>query len=221
MMISLFVAVLVLLQPVIEITDIQDRPNDAGDGLYLFLDMPDDTEDFLSCTIYRKEVSQPDSCWRPVSVELIPIVEEFIVDGYDPDYIVEPGREYMYRPVTVTLSGDTLTGEAFISQIVPKGEYFKTDEVSVLIAGALFILLIFYYFKKAQKGLEMYLRPIAGIEAIDEAIGRATEMGKPILYVPGLSTISDVATIASLTILGRVAKKIGQINQPPRIPASP
>ena len=56
----------------------------------------------------------------------------------------------------------------------------------------------------------MYLRPIAGIEAIDEAIGRATEMGKPILYVPGLSSISDVATIASLTILCRVARKIAE-----------
>jgi len=64
----------------------------------------------------------------------------------------------------------------------------------------------------------MYLRPIAGIEAIDEAIGRATEMGKPILYVPGLSTISDVATIASLTILGRVAKKIAQYQTPLMVP---
>ena len=33
-------------------------------------------------------------------------------------------------------------------------------------------------------------------------------MGKPVLYVPGISTISDVATIASLNILGQVAKKI-------------
>jgi len=64
----------------------------------------------------------------------------------------------------------------------------------------------------------MYLRPIAGIEAIDEAIGRATEMGKPILYVPGLSTISDVATIASITILGRVAKKVAEYGTPLLVP---
>jgi len=35
-------------------------------------------------------------------------------------------------------------------------------------------------------------------------------MGKPTLYIPGISTISDVATIASLNILGQVAKKIAQ-----------
>ncbi|MCK4806653.1 MAG: hypothetical protein KAT09_03355 [Candidatus Aegiribacteria sp.] len=210
MMISLFMTVLALLQPAIEITDVQDRPNDAGDGLHIYLATPEDTDNFLSYVIYRKEVNQPDNCWQPVMVELFPITGEFIVDGYDPDYLIEPGVEYMFRPATVTISGDTLMGEVFVSPVVSRGEYFNTSEISVFIAGMLFILMIFYYFGKAQKGQQMYLRPIAGIEAIDEAIGRATEMGKPILYVPGLSTISDVATIASLTILGRVARKVAE-----------
>ena len=82
----------------------------------------------------------------------------------------------------------------------------------------MFILLIFYYFGKAQRGVKMYMRPIAGIEAIDEAIGRATEMGKPVLYVPGIYSIADVATIASLTILGRVAKKIALYQTPLIVP---
>jgi hypothetical protein len=45
---------------------------------------------------------------------------------------------------------------------------------------------------------------------LDEAVGRATEMGKPILYVPGLSGMADVATIASINILGPVAKKVAE-----------
>jgi hypothetical protein len=57
---------------------------------------------------------------------------------------------------------------------------------------------------------ELYIRPIAGIQAVEEAIGRATEMGKPILYVPGLSTIEDIATLASLNILGPVAEKAAE-----------
>ncbi len=210
MMISLFVTLLALLQPAIEITDVQDRPNDAGDGLHIYLAMPEDTDNLFSLMVYRKEVSQPDSCWQPVLLELIPDIGEFIVDGYDPDYIIEPGVEYMFRPAAITVAEDTLMGEVFVSQVVPSSEYFNTSEISVFVASLLFILMIFYYFGKAQRGQQMYLRPIAGIEAIDEAIGRATEMGKPILYVPGLSTISDVATIASLTILGRVAKKVAE-----------
>ncbi|HPR18180.1 MAG TPA: hypothetical protein PLD62_08030, partial [Candidatus Cloacimonadota bacterium] len=39
---------------------------------------------------------------------------------------------------------------------------------------------------------------------------RATEMGKPILFVPGTSGISDVATLAGLAILGKVAKKAAE-----------
>ena len=35
-------------------------------------------------------------------------------------------------------------------------------------------------------------------------------MGKPILYVLGLGTAADIATIASYTILGRVAKKVAE-----------
>jgi hypothetical protein len=48
------------------------------------------------------------------------------------------------------------------------------------------------------------------LQAIDDAVGRATEMGKPILYCPGIGYIEDIATIASLSILGEVAKKCGQ-----------
>jgi hypothetical protein len=60
------------------------------------------------------------------------------------------------------------------------------------------------------KGTEIYIRPIAAVQAVEEAIGRATEMGKPILFVPGISTIEDVATLAALNILSPVAEKAAQ-----------
>jgi hypothetical protein len=63
---------------------------------------------------------------------------------------------------------------------------------------------------QAKKGRKLYVRPIAGINAVDDAIGRATEMGKPILFVPGLGEASRVATIAAFTILARVAKKVAE-----------
>ena len=42
-------------------------------------------------------------------------------------------------------------------------------------------------------------------EEVENAVGRATEMGRPIYYVPGISDMDDVQTLASVTILGRVA----------------
>jgi hypothetical protein len=208
---SIVLTALMLLQPTIEITDVQDCPNDAGDHLHLYLSIPvEETDNLLSCVIYRKQVDEPDDCWNLVLTEALPLEGKFLVDGYDPDFIIEPGISYVFKPAAITMAGDTLVGEVFVSPITSKGEFINTDETSVLIAGLLFIILIFYYFGKARRGIKMYLRPIAGIDAIDEASGRATEMGKPILYVPGLSTISDVATIASLTILGRVARKVAE-----------
>ena len=57
---------------------------------------------------------------------------------------------------------------------------------------------------------ELFLRKIAGLDAVDEALGRATEMGKPVLFVHGLSGVSDVAVIASVNILGRMARRVAE-----------
>jgi hypothetical protein len=57
---------------------------------------------------------------------------------------------------------------------------------------------------------DIYIRPIPAIQAVEEAIGRATEMGKPVLFVPGISVIEDVATLAALNILSPVAEKAAQ-----------
>ena len=39
--------------------------------------------------------------------------------------------------------------------------------------------------------LSPFVRRLAGIDAIEEAIGRATEMGRPVLYVPGIQDIDE------------------------------
>jgi hypothetical protein len=57
------------------------------------------------------------------------------------------------------------------------------------------------------KRREIFLRRIPGLDAVDEAIGRATELGKPILYLTGAHDMHDPSTIAAAVILGRVAKR--------------
>ncbi len=74
--------------------------------------------------------------------------------------------------------------------------------VGVVLISAVFLLAL--YFARRR---EMYIRPIAGLEAVNDAIGRATEMGKPILYISGLGGVSDIATIAAMLILGHLAKR--------------
>ena len=81
----------------------------------------------------------------------------------------------------------------------------------VLILIVVFCAPILIHILRAHRGREIYLRPIAGLEAIDEAVGRATEMGRPVFYSPGLGGV-DITTLASLAILKRVARLAAQYN---------
>ena len=69
-------------------------------------------------------------------------------------------------------------------------------------------LAVMGYIYAARRGVSLFLRRIAGLDHVEEAIGRATEMGRPILYTTGLGYLSDIATIASINILGQVARKV-------------
>jgi hypothetical protein len=58
----------------------------------------------------------------------------------------------------------------------------------------------------ARGGRLPRLRRIAGVAAMEEAVGRATEMGRPVVYVAGTQDLDDVQTVASLGILGAVGR---------------
>ncbi|MCF7794167.1 MAG: hypothetical protein K9N09_09965 [Candidatus Cloacimonetes bacterium] len=112
-----------------------------------------------------------------------------------------------FRPTTLYSKHLEGWGTQFFK---PWSNWFNVKMLPTLIASLLFGVLVFVMINKARKGHDLYIRPIAGIQEIDNAIGRATEMGKPILFVPGTSGIGDVATLAGLAILSKVAKKAAE-----------
>ncbi|MDI6840359.1 MAG: hypothetical protein QMD71_05885 [bacterium] len=96
--------------------------------------------------------------------------------------------------------------------------WFHTGKINVLVAVIIFCGLLLYFIFSAKKGKALFIRKITGLEILDEAVGRATEMGKPVLYVPGLTGMTDVATIASMNILGQVARKAAEYDTPLIVP---
>jgi hypothetical protein len=73
----------------------------------------------------------------------------------------------------------------------------------------LFLGTAVYYMYRAKLGKVPKVRRIPGLDAIDEAIGRATELGRPVFYVPGrteINTAGAAQNIAGLEILSQVAK---------------
>lgn len=212
-----FILVILAAVSIPEITSVSNAPDDNGTTLLIELAGAQEVGgDAGALLVQRRETGSSE--WVTVLSEALPLETPVLEDGYDPDFPIFPLTAYEYRTITFTLEGDSLYSSVFTAAEVARGEWFNVSEIPVLIGCVLFLALILFYFRRAQRGVSLYLRPIAGIEAIDEAIGRATEMGKPILYVPGLSTIGDVATIASLTILGRVAKKVAEYQTPLLVP---
>jgi len=77
----------------------------------------------------------------------------------------------------------------------------------------LFISFVFWYYLylvRIGKLKSIYIRKIPALNSIDEAIGRSTEMGRPILYIPGIQDIDNIQTLASLSILGYVAQRCAE-----------
>jgi hypothetical protein len=64
------------------------------------------------------------------------------------------------------------------------------------------------------------VRRIAGLEAVDEAVGRATEMGRPCLFVPGVQDMNEIQTIAALNVLAHLAKRAAEYDAKIEVPTS-
>lgn len=95
---------------------------------------------------------------------------------------------------------------------------FRFDRINALIAIIVFGAAVLLYTRWAKKGKPLYIRKLAGLDAIEEAVGRATEMGKPVLFIPGLQELDEIETIAGVSILGRVAKITAQYETPLIVP---
>jgi len=96
-------------------------------------------------------------------------------------------------------------------------QFFKLNKLNTFFAIFIYLFILVYFTKKAR-GEHLFIRRIAGLDHLEEAVGRATEMGKPMLYVPGISTLSDIATLAALNILKPVAKKAAEYDTPLIVP---
>ncbi len=84
--------------------------------------------------------------------------------------------------------------------------WINTARVPLLIALVLICGAVIAGIAIARTGRPLHIRKLAALDAVEEAIGRATEMGRSVLFVPGIQDMTDIQTVAGVTVLGRVAK---------------
>ncbi len=76
----------------------------------------------------------------------------------------------------------------------------------VAILLVLFAAFVFVFLWRARRGRVPYVRPIAGVTAIEEAVGRATALGQPVVFAMGATDAKEIVTHASLAILAYIAR---------------
>ncbi len=97
---------------------------------------------------------------------------------------------------------------------------FKSDNMPlffVVVVSSVILMSSVYW---AEDGKEIFIREIPGIKAMEEAIGRATEMGKPVLFVPGILDFNEVETIAGINVLGHVSNLTAEYETELNVPVS-
>ena len=111
-----------------------------------------------------------------------------------------------------------------VAMLVPESsalwQWFDFERRFLATIVVVFCGAVIYWIRHARSGGQITVRKIAGLEAVDEAVGRATEMGRSCVFVPGILDMNDVQTIAGMTILARVAGTAAEYNATIEVPTS-
>ncbi len=204
---------------------VKDHPSDNGTAVDLYwepiegviqneqLQIPPGSS-FRSLIIERKDSLD---LWQKIEIS-----NEALLSGKftDNDNIV-PDLPVSYRMIRIdeTREGEQVE-QILYATVTPSAQWFNFRKLPLLIMLLMLSIAVIYYIMAARQGKELFIRKINGLESMDEAVGRATEKGKPILFVPGIGDLDDIQTIAGLTILSQLAFKAATYNAELIVPVS-
>ncbi len=178
----------------------QDAPNDKGTSLLVVWkpSLSDVKRDKIVEGYQILRASSPGGPFEPVGTAAKG-------DTLFTDHVPKNGTDYYYQVQTLGPGGAFAESETG-GPAQSKAQWFNTERVNALVGVIILVTAILYFVYKARSGKELYIRKIAGLEEVDNAVGRATEMGKKIVYIPGRQDMDNVQTIAAVLLLGRVAR---------------
>ncbi len=187
-----------------------DTPNDDGSSITIKWDAAPEDSGISGYQILRRIAG---GGLEEIG-EMLPVGATSYVDA-----TIEKGNAYAYMVRAVSETEATVDSEE-TAPVKGTGEWFHTGKVPLFVAMIAFSIAVMVSIYHARSGQEVFIRRIPGLEAVNEAIGRATEMGRSILYVLGLGGVSGPATIASMNILGQVARRTADYETPLHVPCN-
>ncbi len=194
----------------------KDTPNDDGTSITVTWDIPPEDSGVVGYKILR---NSDGGDFEEIGEQIAPLdtydTKEKINKYKDSQIVKDTSHAYIVRAIGAS---ETTAESQQTEAVIAKAQWFHTGKIPLFIAMIIFCTAIVGNIYYAKGGKDIFVRRIPGLEAVDEAIGRATEMGRSILYTTGLGGVSDVATIASMTILGQVARRTADYETPLRVP---
>ena len=189
-----------------------DTPNDDGSSITVTWDAAPEASGIVGYVLLR-HTDMGDYELEEIAAELNADKTMYKDTG------ITKGQEHTYI-VRVNYGNEIYLYSAPTAALHATGQWFHTGKIQLFIAMIIFCGAILGSIYLSRNNQEVFVRRIPGLEAVDEAIGRATEMGRSILYVLGLGGVSGPATIASMTILGQVARRTADYETPLRVPCN-
>ena len=183
-----------------------DVPNDDGSKGIQITWNP--TIDSTAYRILRREALSTD---EPTKIGEIPADQaEHLKDGrlrYI-DQTTQIKTDYVYQVVASTDDSDDVTVTSEETAIVKAvGNLFHRKKSWILVFIVTFTALTLVFIQLARSGRKMFIRNISALDAVEESVGRATEMGRPIFFIAGLQGLDNPATIAAINIFESVASE--------------
>lgn len=194
---------------------VEDEPNDAGTGLRLRWKRSAQDRDDASPRVIRGyrlvRMVPPGEVADPRMIDLSWGTEEYV------DETVTPNKAYSY--VLLALGEGTATSAPIYSaEVRPVVQWFHHGRWTLLIVLTFVCAAVLVSTELAKRGWTVKIRRIAALDAMEEAVGRATETGRPLIFVPGIMDLNELDTVAGVTILSHVARTAAEYDTPLEVP---
>jgi hypothetical protein len=133
---------------------------------------------------------------------------------------LSPEEQYLFSVAAQGAGATESAAVATTAPVTPTMEWFDGTRLWFLITLVVLGGAVIAFITLARRGMPLKLRRIAGLEAVDDAVGRATEMGRSCLFINGVSDMNNIQTIAGLTIMARVARTAAEYDAKLEVPTN-
>ena len=188
-----------------------DVPWDAGGALLVELSITSPTESITGWRIERKG--------EAVGEEWVLVAE--VPASARAHTVGKLANDMAHRFRVTPLAATGPAGPALESiPVTPKIDAFLGHKFP-LFAAILFVSgCVIAFIVAARKGVPLKIRRIAALDAVDNAVGSATEMGRPVLFIAGIQDMDNISTVAGITVLGHVARTAAEYDATIEVPTS-